>query len=91
MAITESAKNWASVRAVIEALILAALLWTGNSLTTMRVQLAILQSQLAAVSTTLADVADLKSRTAVLERTAATNSDAIREIRAELRQKESNP
>jgi choline-glycine betaine transporter len=48
------------MRGVLEAIIVAALLWTGNSLIELKTQVAIAQTQLAAIQVSLADVPSLQ-------------------------------
>lgn len=49
-----------SFRVVMEALIAAALIWTGSSLLQLKTQLAVVQTQLTSVQATLVDVPSLK-------------------------------
>lgn len=48
------------VRGVLEAIIVAALLWTGSSLIQLKTQIAVAQVQLTAIQVTLAEVPDVK-------------------------------
>lgn len=70
-------KNWSSVRTVLEGMILAALLWTGNSIGDMKVQMATLQTQLASVNSSLADVRELKATLAATRQDVALNGQRI--------------
>lgn len=49
-----------SFRTVLECLIVGALMWTGSSLVQLKTQGAVIQSQLAAVQVTIADVPALR-------------------------------
>jgi len=60
-------RNWQSVRTVLEALILAALLWASKSLTETQTQLAVLQVDIANLRTQLAPLASLNERVTRLE------------------------
>lgn len=51
------------VRGILEAVIVAALLWTGSSLIELKTQTAVIQSQLAAIQVNLADVPAVKQET----------------------------
>lgn len=56
-----------SVRAILEALILAALLWSAKALTEAQTQLAVVQTEIASLRTQLAPVPDLDRRVSRLE------------------------
>lgn len=60
-------RNWQSVRTVIEALILAALLWSAKALTETQTQIAVLQVDIANLRAQLAPVAGLDQRVTRLE------------------------
>lgn len=51
------------VRGVLEAVIVAALIWTGSSLIDLKTQTAVVQSQLASIQLTLAEVPGVKQDT----------------------------
>lgn len=60
-------RNWQSVRTVLEAAILAALLWAASALTETQRQIAVLQTNIANLQTQLAGVPQLEQRVTRLE------------------------
>lgn len=70
---TEGARNWQSIRTVMEGLILAVLVWTGSSLVAVKSQLAVLQVQVATIQTQLADLPAMRSKIDTLEVRVARN------------------
>ncbi len=50
-----------TIRGILEAVIVAALLWTGNSLIDLKTQTAVVQSQLLAIQVSLADIPLVKT------------------------------
>lgn len=52
-------RNWQSVRTVLEALILAAVLWSAKVQTTLQAQVAVLQDNVLQLRTQLSDVPSL--------------------------------
>lgn len=60
-------RNWQSVRTVLEALILAALLWSAKSQVTLQTQIAVLQDNVLSLRAQLADVPGLAVRVTRLE------------------------
>jgi cell division protein FtsB len=63
----EAKRNWASVRIVIEGLMLAAVLWSARTQVEMVTQVAVVQADIAAIRAQLADVPSLTQRVATLE------------------------
>jgi uncharacterized protein involved in exopolysaccharide biosynthesis len=61
------ARNWQSVRTILEAAILAALVWAANALTDTQKQIAVLQVNIANLQTQLAGVPQLEQRVTRLE------------------------
>lgn len=74
-------RNWQSVRTVLEALILAAMLWSARTQVTMLAQIAVLQTQVVALTTQLSDVPGVSARVSRLEVQAERNRQDIAEIR----------
>ena len=72
----EQQRNWQSVRTVLEALILAALLWSAKALTETQTQIAVLQTDIANLRVQLAPVAQLDQRVTRLEALAERRKDA---------------
>lgn len=60
-------RNWNSVRVVIEALILASILWTAKTLTDTQKQIAVLQTDIAYLRVQLSPLAGLDQRVTRLE------------------------
>ncbi len=60
-------RNWQSVRTVLEALILAALLWSAKSQVALQTQIAVLQDNVLSLRAQLADVPGLTIRVTRLE------------------------
>lgn len=60
-------RNWNSVRTLIEAAILAALLWAASVLTQTQTQIAVLQTDIANLRVQLAPLAQLDQRVTRLE------------------------
>ena len=73
MSESNNQRNWASVRVVMEGLILAVLVWTGSSLVAVKSQLAVLQVQVATIQTQLADLPNMRSRLDTMEVRVARN------------------
>lgn len=70
-------RNWQSVRTVIEALILAALLWSAKALTETQTQIAVLQVDIANLRAQLAPVAGLDQRVTRLEALAERREETL--------------
>ncbi len=64
---TSGQRNWNSVRTLIEAAILAALLWASSVLTQTQTQIAVLQTDIANLRVQLAPLAQLDQRVTRLE------------------------
>ena len=69
-----SVRNWNSVRTVIEALILAALLWSAKALTETQTQIAVLQTDIANLRVQLVPLAKMDQRVTRLETLAERRS-----------------
>lgn len=74
-------RNWQSVRTVLEALILAALLWSAKVQMTVLTQMAVLQDNVISIRAQLADVPGLNQRTTTLEVKVAQAQQDITEMR----------
>lgn len=74
------ARNWQSVRVVIEGLILAALLWTAKVQVTLLTQVAVMQADVTALRAQLADVPTLSTRMSRLEVKVENNERAIERL-----------
>lgn len=74
-------RNWSSVRVVLEGLILAALLWSAKSQVTLQTQIAVLQDNVLAMRSQLADVPGLADRVSRLEVQVDRDRADINEVR----------
>lgn len=74
-------RNWNSVRVVLEGLILAALLWSAKSQVTLQTQIAVLQDNVLAMRSQLADVPGLADRVSRLEVQVDRNRADLNEVR----------
>lgn len=63
----EGARKWQSVRTVLEAIIVALLLWSGRSMVTLQTQIAVVQSDISVLRGQLADVPQMSTRLSRLE------------------------
>lgn len=80
---SEPARNWQSVRTLLEALILAALLWSAKTQVALLTQIAVLQDNVILLRSQLSDVGGLSTRVTRLEMQVESNRQAIADLRAQ--------
>ena len=73
--------GWQSVRTILEALILAALMWCGNSLITTGQRMAVMSNQMESISKQMAGMPELGTRVTKLELRVEQHSADIQELR----------
>lgn len=78
----DQAPRWQSLRTVLEAVIVALLLWTGRSLVTLQTQIAVVQADIQGLRGQLSDVPRLTSTVAELKVQVERDRADIAELRA---------
>lgn len=79
---TDQTPRWQSLRTVLEAVIVALLLWTGRSLVTLQTQIAVVQADIQGLRGQLSDVPRLTSTVAELKVQVERDRADIAELRA---------
>lgn len=79
---SDQAPRWQSLRTVLEAVIVALLLWTGRSLVTLQTQIAVVQADIQGLRGQLSDVPRLTSTVAELKVQVERDRADIAELRA---------
>jgi capsule polysaccharide export protein KpsE/RkpR len=82
----EAKRNWASVRIVIEGLMLAAVLWSARTQVEMVTQVAVVQADIAAIRAQLADVPSLTQRVATNDARIESLKEQLQTLQQEKRQ-----
>lgn len=78
---TEPQRNWQSVRTLLEALILASLLWSAKTQVALLTQIAVLQDNVSSLRVQLSDVPGLATRVTRLEMQVEADRQTIADLK----------